>query len=166
MQLEPLEHEPEDELEMPVGVVAPDGVELTKEDKYKARLAVRKAGYTVLDVRKLEANAELGKFIQKLGLFRIYSSKLVVASEDLEVIYAKTVQLEQEATDPEIKAAMLTNQTELMKQRMEAIKCGLKAGAVEISSRAEKPPGSIPFPPFAPVQVNVNAPGSTTEIKS
>lgn len=127
-------------------------VKLTAAQKKKL---LKQAGMQSLDLRKLEAVAEIGQFVSQLGLYAIEAGKLVASQSDIELIFAKTVAVAKKCKeDIEQQIRILEIQDSLMGKRLDAIKIGLKAGA-EFQPQPHRGAGGnppIPFPPNVAVQ--------------
>lgn len=117
---------------------------------------LKQSGMTTLDLTQLEAVSEIGDFVLQLGLFKIESAKLVASQADIDLIYAKSVQVDKDCgADLEKRIQILTIQDSLMAKKLEAIKIGLKAGA-EMPQHNRGAHGNpvIPFPPNTVVYID------------
>lgn len=123
----------------------------------KSRL-LKQSGMTTLNLTELEAIAEIGEFVCQLGLFKIESAKLVASQYDIDLIYAKSVQVDKKCgEDIEKRIQIMQLQNSLMDKKLEAIKIGLKASTdMPQHNRGAGGAANIPFPPNVAVQVNLN----------
>lgn len=163
---EVVECEPEDAPELPSNVSPPGGLAITVAERNAAKRAVKKAGYATIKLDRIEAKSELGKYLVALGLFRLTATQFIVTAEQLEEAIETTVKLDAELTDPEARATLIQTREKLLKQRVDLIGIGFKAGAEGMQSQTQNNPNNVPFPCNTPITFNVTATAQSAEVKS
>lgn len=138
--------EPDDAPELPSSVAPPGGLAITVAERNAAKKALKRSGLTRIDLTRVEAKSELGKHFIAMGLFRLTATQFVVTSEQLEEAIETTVKLDAELTDPESRAALIMTREKLLKQRVDLISIGFKAGAEQMQSQTQNNPNNVPFP--------------------
>lgn len=158
--------EPEElEVDTPNSVQPPNGMAITVRDRREAQKALKKSGMTTIDLTRLEAKSEIGKFVIALGLFRLSATKWVATAEDLESCFDKSVELYPDVQNPEARVELLKVQDSLLKKRVELIAVGFKAGAEDIKAQTVNTPGNVPFPANCPVSVQIVSNNSEVNVK-
>lgn len=159
---EPLEDAPD----LPSLVAPPMGLAITVAERSAVRRALKRSGYTTIKLDPIEAKSQLGKYFIALGLFRLTATHFVVTAEQLEAAIETTVTLDAELKEPEARAMLIQTRERLLKQRVDLIGIGFKAGAAEMQSQTQNNPNQIPFPPNTQVTaITLNLP-QPTEVKS
>lgn len=156
----------DDTPDLPAKVVPPNGLAITVVERNAAKRALKKSGITTIQLDREEAKSELGKHFIAMGLFRLTATHFVVTAGQLEEAIETTVTLDAELKDPEARAGLLMTREKLLKQRLELIAIGFKAGAEEMQSQTQNQPNNIPFPANAPITFNVTATAQAAEVKS